>query len=78
MSEPDYQIHPVKNNWKEKLSSELKEYYLQYDHSLTINDKINEQIDTELKMDTIGPPSDRGYACIKQHIIEKINKTIKN
>ena len=78
ISKPDYQIHQVEQNWKNKLSSELKEYYIKFDHAEIINEQINEIIDTELKNDTIGPPSERGYICLKQHIIEKINKIIRH
>ncbi len=70
------ETHQVENNWKDIMATEIKTYYLKSVHVQVINDKINEIIDTELKNDTFGPPSDRGYAELKRRIIEKINKTI--
>ena len=69
-SEPSYEIFPVGYNWKDKMTTEIKKYYLTFDHVQI----INEIIDTELKNDTFDPPSDRGYASIKSRIIENIQK----
>ena len=60
-SEPSYEIFPVGYNWKDKMTPEIKKYYLTFEHVQIINEIIDHQLA-------------RGYASIKSRFFKKIQK----